>query len=101
MSAMQAAVSCGLSQVSLMARMSIFFKNYKSLTDAVLPRTDRTFVAANLVLLLMAGPRLIVTSPARRCTMANLNVGLDKGIGSNLRLKQRLRHGKPYKKESE
>ena len=27
--------------------------------------------------------------------MANLNVRLEQGIGSNLRLKQRLRHGKP------
>ena len=71
MSAIQAAVSCGLRQVSAMARMSIFFENNKSLNDAVLPRTDRTSVVANLMLRLMAGPGLILTSPARRSTMAN------------------------------
>ena len=62
MSAVQAAVSCGLSQVSVMARMFIFFENNKSLSDAVLPGTDRTFVVANLMLRLMAGPGLIQTS---------------------------------------
>ena len=40
---MQAEVSCGLSKVSVMARMSIFFENNKLLSDAALPRTDRTF----------------------------------------------------------
>ena len=33
--------------------------------------------------------------------MANLNVGLEQGIGSNLRLKQRLKHDKPCTMESE
>ena len=80
MSAIQAAVSCGLNQVSMSARMSIFFKNNKSLTDVVLPRTDRMFVLTNLMLRLMAGPGLILTSPARRSIMANLSVGLEQGL---------------------
>ena len=33
--------------------------------------------------------------------MANLNVGLEQGFGSNLRLKERSRHDKPFKKKSE
>ena len=33
--------------------------------------------------------------------VANLNVGLDQGIGRNLRLKQRITHGKTCMKESE
>ena len=99
MSAMQAPY--GLSQDSVIASMYIFFENNKSLNDAVLPRADRTFVVANLMLRLMADPRLILTPPARRSTLANLNVGLEQGIGSNLRLKQRLRHDKSCKKESE
>ena len=75
---MQAAVSCGLSHVSVMARMSIFFENKC--------RLNQTFVVANLMLRLMAGPRLILTSPDRRSIMANLNVSLEQDIGSNLRL---------------
>ena len=55
-----------------------------SLNDAVLPRTDRTFVVGNLMLRLMADPGLILMSPARRSIMANLNVGLEHLIGSNL-----------------
>ena len=67
----------GLSQVSVMARMYTFLENNKSLSD-------RTFVVANFMLRLMAGPGLIPTSPARRSIMVNLNVGLEQGIGSNL-----------------
>ena len=44
----------------------------------------------------MAGPGLMLTSPVSRTIMASLNVGLQEGIGSNI--KQRLRHGKPCKK---
>ena len=58
-------------------------------------------MVANLVLRLMAGPGLILTSPDRISTTANLNVGLEQGIGNNLRFNQILRHGKPCKKESE
>ena len=35
---------CHVNQVSVMARMSLFFENNKSLSDAVLLRTGRTFV---------------------------------------------------------
>ena len=81
---MQAAVSCDLSQVSMMERMCIFFENNKPLSDTVLPRTDQTFVVANPMLRLMAGSGLILTSLARRSIMADLNIGLEQRIGSNL-----------------
>ena len=56
-------------------------------------------IDTNLMLELMAGPGLILTSPSRRSIMANLQVGLEQGIGGNLRLKQR--YGKQCQKESE
>ena len=98
---MQATVSCGLSQVSVTARMSIVLEINKSLSDAVLSRIDRTFVVANRMLRLTAGPGFRLTSPASSRIIANLNVGVERGIGSNLRLKQRLRHGKLCKKDKE
>ena len=64
-----------------------------SLSDAVLPRTDRTFMVANLMRM-MTGPGLILTPPARTGIVANLNVGLEQGIES------KVRHGKPCKRES-
>ena len=48
----------------------------------------------------MAGQGLILASPARRSILVNVNVGKDEGIGSILLLKQKLRHGKPWKKEA-
>ena len=87
MSAMHSTVSCGLSQVSVTARMSIVLEINKPLSDAVLSRTDRTFVVANRMLRLTASPGL---SPASSRNITNLNVGVQWGIGSVLRLKQRL-----------
>ena len=81
---MQAEVSYGLRQVSVMA------------SDVILPRTDQTFVVANLMLRVIAGPGLILKSPVRRSITANLNVGLDQRIGSNLR----LRNGKRCKRKA-
>ena len=69
--------SYGVLDWSVIARMSTLFENNKSLSD-------RTFVVANLMLRLMADPGLILTSPARRSIMADLNIGLEQGIGSNL-----------------
>ncbi|KAK2150332.1 hypothetical protein NP493_2805g00000 [Ridgeia piscesae] len=43
---------------------------------------------------LITGPRFRLTSPASSRIKANLNVGLERGIGSNFWLKQRLRHGR-------
>ena len=88
MSAMHSTVSCGLGQASVTARMSIVLEINKSLSDAVLSRTDRTFVVANRMLRLTAGPGL---SPASSRIITNLNVGLQ----------QRLRHGKLCKKDNE
>ena len=59
------------------------------------------FVVANLMLCLAAGPGLRHTSPASSRIIANLNVDVDRGIGSNLPLKQRLRHGKLCIKDNE
>ena len=46
------------------------------------------------MLCLITGPGLRITSPAGSKIKANLNVGLELNIGSNFRLKQRLRHGR-------
>ena len=73
----------------------------QSLSYAVLFRIDRTFVVGNRNLRLTAGPRFRLTSPASSRIIANLNVGVERGIGSNLRLKQILRHGKLCKKDKE
>ena len=97
MSAMHATVSCGLSQVSVTARMSIVLEINKSLSDAV----DRTFVVANRMLRLTAGPGFRLSSPASSRIIANLNIGVERVIGSNLRLTQRLRHDKLCKKDKE
>ena len=53
------------------------------------------------MLLLTADPGFRLTSPASSKIIANLNVGVERGIGGNLRLKQRLRHGKLCKKDNE
>ena len=78
--------------------MSIVLEINNSLSDAVLSRIGRTFVVANRLLRLTAGPGFRLTSPATSRMIANLNVGVERGIGSNLQLKQRLRHGKLCKK---
>ena len=59
-------------------------------------------VVARRMVCLVAGPGLRLTSPASSRFMANLNVGLERGIGINFRLKQRLRHGRlcKYVKDS-
>ena len=46
-------------------------------------RTDRTFVVANRMLRLTAGPGLRLMSPASSRIIANLNVDVERGIGSN------------------
>ncbi len=61
---MHAGVSCGLNQVSVTARMFIFFEINKSQSEAVLSRTDRTFVVATRMFRLTDGPGLSLTSPA-------------------------------------
>ena len=46
------------------------------------------------MLCLITGPGFRLTSPASSRINANLNVGLEHGIGSNFQVKQRLRHGR-------
>ncbi|KAK2138169.1 hypothetical protein NP493_8445g00000 [Ridgeia piscesae] len=43
---------------------------------------------------LITGAGFRLTFPASSRIKTNLNVGLERGIGSNFRLKQRLRHGR-------
>ena len=94
MSAIHASVSCGLSQVSVTARMSIVLEIIRSVREAVFSRIERMLVVARRMLCLTTGPGLRLTSPASSKIKANLNVGLERGIGSNFRLKHRLRHGR-------
>ena len=94
MSAIHASVSCGLSQVSVTARMSIVLEIIRSVREAVFSRIERMLVVARRMLCLTTGPGLRLTSPASSKIKANLNVGLERCIGSNFRLKHRLRHGR-------
>ena len=89
MSAIHAAVSWGLSQVSETARMSIFFEIIRSVREAVFSRMERMFVVARRTLRLTTGPGFRLTSPASSRINDSLKVGLERGIGSNFRLKQR------------
>ena len=101
MSAIHAAMTCGLSQVSVTARMSIVLEIIKSVRDTF-SRMERMLVVAMRMLCLTTGPGLRLTYHASSKVKANLNVGLELNIGSNFRLKQRLRHGRlcKYVKES-
>ena len=94
MSAIHEAVSWGLSQVSVTARISIVFEIMRSVREAVFSRMERMLVVARRMLCLTTGPGFRLTSPASSRIKANLNVGVERGIGSNFRLKQRLRHGR-------
>ena len=82
MSAIHAYVSCGLSQVSVTEII-------RSVREAVFSRFEQMLVVARRILCLFTGPGLRLTSPASSKINANLNVGLERGIGSNFRLKHR------------
>ena len=97
MSAIHEAVSWGLSQVSVTARISIVFEIIRSVREAILSRMERMLVMARRMLCLTTGPGFRFTSPASSRINDNLNVGVERGIGSNFRLKQRLRHGRLYR----
>ena len=77
MSAIHASVSCGLSQVSVTARMSIVLEIIRSVREAVFSRIERMLVVARRMLCLTTGPGLRLTSPASSKIKANLNVGGD------------------------
>ena len=94
MSAIHASVSYGLSKVLVTARMSIVLEIIRSVREAVFSRLERMLVLTRRMLYLTTGPGLRLTSPANSSIKANLNVGLERGIGSNFRLKHRLRHGR-------
>ena len=70
------------------------FRNYKISESGSFSRIERMLVVARQMLCLTTGPGLRLTSPASSKIKANLNVGLERGIGSNFRLKHRLRHGR-------
>ena len=94
MSAIHEAVSWGLSHVSVTARISIVFEIIRSVREAVFSRIDLILVVSRRMSCLTTGPGFRLTSPASSRINANLNVGVERGIGSNFRLKQRLRHGR-------
>ena len=68
------------------------FRNYKISERGSFLTMERMLVVARRMLCLTTGPGFILTSPASSRINANLNVGVERGIGSNFRLKQRLRH---------
>ena len=72
------------------------FRNYKisERGSFLTNRMERMLVVARRMLCLTAGPGFRLTSPASSRIKANLNVDVERGIGSNFRLKQRLRHGR-------
>ena len=49
-------------------------------------------VVARRMLCLVTGPGFRLTSPTSSKINTYLNVGMERGIGSNFRMKQRLRH---------
>ena len=102
MSAIHEAVSWGLSQVSVTARISIVFEIMRSVREAVFSRMERMLVVARRTLCLTTGPGFRLKSPDSSRINANLNVGVERGIDSNFRLKQRLRHDRlcKYVKDS-
>ena len=97
MSAIYGAVSCGLSQVSVTAKITIVLEIMWSVREAVFSRMEQMLVVTRRMLCLTIGAGLRLTSPASSKIKANLDIGLERGIGINVRLKQRLRHGYLYK----
>ena len=94
MSAIHAALSWCLSQVSVTARMSIVLEIIISVREAVFSRIERMIVVSRRMWCLITGPGFRLISPASSRIKANLNVSLERGIGSNFPLKQRLLHGR-------
>ena len=64
----------------------------RSVREPVSSRIERMLVVARRMLFLTTDPGLRLTSPASSKMKANLNVGLGRGLVSNVLLKQRLRH---------
>ena len=83
MSAIHEAVSWSLSQVSVTARISIVFEII--ISGSFL--TNGTNVSGGANVGPDHSPRFRLTSPASSRINANLNVGVERGIGSNFRLK--------------
>ena len=72
MSAIHEAVSWGLSQVSVTARMSIVFEILRSVREAVFSRMEQMLVVARRMLCLIKCPGFRLTSPASSRINANL-----------------------------
>ena len=71
------------------------FRNDKiSERGSFFSRMERMLVVARRMLCLATSPGFRLKSPASCRINDNLNVGVERGIGSNFRLKQRLRHGR-------
>ena len=69
--------------------MSIVLEIIRSVREAVFSRIERMLVVARRMLCLTTGPGLRLTSPASSKIKANLNVGLERGIGSNFLMTNR------------
>ena len=52
---------------------------------------ERMLVVARRILCLITGPGLRLTSPASSRTKANINIDLERGIGSTFRLKKKIK----------
>ena len=70
------------------------FGYYKISERGGFSRIERMLLVARRMLCLITGPGLRLISPASRSIKTNVNVGLELGIGSNFRLKHRLRYGR-------
>ena len=97
-------VSVMLSELGLSHSKHVYcFEIIRSVREAFFfLRIERMLVVAMRMLCLTTGPALRLTYPASSKIKANLNIGLVRGIGSNFRLKHRLRHGRlcKYVKDS-
>ena len=77
--------------------MSIALVIIRSVREAVFSRMERMLFVARRMLCLTTGSGVRLTSTASSKIKVNLNVGLKRGIGSNFRFKQRLRHDRRCK----
>ena len=80
MPAIHGAVSWGLSQVSVTARISIVFEIIRSVRETVFSRMERMLMVARRILCLTTGPGFILTSPASSRINANLNLAWNGGL---------------------
>ena len=74
------------------ARIYIVLEIIRSVREAVFSRMERMLVVTRRMLCLITCPGFRLISPDSSKVNANLNVGLERGIGTSFRLKKRLKH---------